>query len=64
MTYDRYKLTITISDVETSNLDQLEILCEMMAEVCESMVRKCDYDTVNRFSLAEYDLEKMKEDEE
>ena len=64
MSYDRYKLTITIDDVETSNLEQLEILCEMMTEVCESMVRKCDYDTVNRFSLAEYDLEKMKEDEE
>lgn len=64
MSYDRYKLTITISDVETSNFEQLEILCEMMTEVCESMVRKCDYDTVNRFALAEYDLEKMKEDEE
>ena len=63
MSNENYKLTITIDDIETSNLEQLEILCKMMAEVCESMVRKCDYETVNSFSLAEYDLEKMEEEE-
>ena len=56
-----YNITITIGDVETSNLDQLEILCEMMTEVCESILRKCDYDTVKRFGIADYDMKEVKE---
>ena len=28
-----YNINITMHDVETANLDQLEILCEMMTEV-------------------------------
>ncbi len=59
MTYD---ITITINEVETSNLDQLEILCEMMSEVCESICRKCDYDTVKRFGLADYELKEVKDE--
>lgn len=56
-----YTINITMHDVETANLDQLEILCEMMTEVCESLLRKCDYDTVNRFSIVDYDMEEVKE---
>ena len=56
-----YNINITMHDVETANLDQLEILCEMMTEVCESLLRKCDYDTVNRFSIVDYDMEEVKE---
>ena len=52
-----YTINITMHDVETDNLYQLEILCEMMTEVCESLLRKCDYDTVNRFSIVDYDME-------
>ena len=57
-----YDITITINEVETNNLDQLEILCEMMAEVCESICRKCDYDTVRRFGLADYEMEEVKDE--
>ena len=56
-----YTINITMHDVETANLDRLEILCEMMTEVCESLLRKCDYDTVNRFSIVDYDMEEVKE---
>ena len=56
-----YTINITMHDVETANLDQLEILCEMMTEVCESLLRKCDYDTVNRFSIVDYDMEELTE---
>ena len=56
-----YTINITMQDVETANLEQLEILCEMMTEVCESLLRKCDYDTVNRFSIVDYDMEEVKE---
>ena len=56
-----YTINITMHDVETANLDQLEILCEMMTEVCESLLRKCDYDTVNRFSIVDYDMEEVTE---
>ena len=56
-----YNINITMQDVETANLEQLEILCEMMTEVCESLLRKCDYDTVNRFSIVDYDMEEVKE---
>ena len=56
-----YNITITINDVETSNLDQLEILCEMLVEICDSVCRKCDYDTVKRFGLADYEMEEAKE---
>ena len=56
-----YTINITMHDVETTNLDRLEILCEMMTEVCESLLRKCDYDTVNRFSIVDYDMEEVKE---
>ena len=59
MTYD---ITIRINEVETSNLDQLETLCEMMAEVCESICRKCDWDTVKRFGLADYELKEVKDE--
>ena len=59
-----YKLTITAHDVETLNLDQLERLCKMMTEVCESILRKCEYDTVNRFSIVDYDLEDLEEEKE
>ena len=57
-----YDITISINEVETSNLDQLETLCEMMAEVCESICRKCDYDTVRRFGLADYELKEVKDE--
>ena len=56
-----YTINITMQDVETANLEQLEILCEMMTEVCESLLRKCDYDTVNRFSIVDYDMEEVTE---
>ena len=56
-----YTINITMHDVETANLDQLEILCEMMTEVCESLLRTCDYDTVNRFSIVDYDMEEVTE---
>ena len=55
-----YNLTISITDIETENPEQLEILCEMMAELCEAVCRKCDYDTVKRFGLANYELEEEK----
>lgn len=57
-----YDITISINEVETSNLYQLEILCEMMAEVCESICRKCDYDTVRWFGLADYDMKEVKDE--
>lgn len=56
-----YDITITINEVETNDLDRLETLCEMMAEICESICRKCDYDTVKRFGLADYEMEEVKE---
>ncbi len=36
----------------------------MMTEVCESILRKCEYDTVNRFSIVDYDLEDLEEEKE
>ena len=57
-----YDITIRIPEVETNNLDQLETLCKMMAEVCESICRKCDWDTVKRFGLADYELKEVKDE--
>lgn len=57
-----YDITISISEVETNDYDRLEVLCEMMAEVCESICRKCDYDTVRRFGLADYELKEVKDE--
>ena len=59
MTYD---ITIRINEVETNNLEQLEILCEMLVEICDSVCRKCDYDTVRRFGLADYELKEVKDE--
>ena len=56
-----YDITIRITEVETSNLEQLEIICEMLAEICDSVCRKCDYDTVKRFGFANYVMEELKE---
>ena len=56
-----YDITIRITEVETNNLEQLETLCEMLVEICDSVCRKCDFDTVNSFGLSEYDLEEVKE---
>ena len=56
-----YDITIRITEVETSNLEQLEIICEMLTEICDSVCRKCDYDTVKRFGLADYEMEEVKE---
>ena len=56
-----YNLTITLEEIKTTKPEQLETLCKMMAEVCETLCRKCDFDTVNSFGLAEYDLEEVKE---
>lgn len=57
----QYDITIKIEEVETDNLNQLEILCEMMTEICDAICRKCDYDTVKRFGLADYELKEVKE---
>ena len=59
MTYD---ITITITEVETKDLYQLEILCEMLTEICDSVCRKCDYDTVTRFGLADYEMKEVKDE--
>ena len=56
-----YDITIRITEVETSNLEQLKIICEMLTEICDSVCRKCDYDTVKRFGLADYEMEEVKE---
>ena len=56
-----YNITLTINEVETNNLDQLETLCEMLTEICDSVCRKCDYETVMRFGLTDYDMEEVKE---
>ena len=56
-----YNITISIDEVKTTDLDKLEILCEMIVEVCDALCRKCDFDTVNSFGLSEYDLEEVKE---
>ena len=57
----QYNITITIEELESDNLDRLEILCEMMTEICDAICRKCDYDTVKRFGLADYELKEVKE---
>ena len=59
MTY--YNITITIENVESDNLVQLEVICEMMEEVCETICRACEYATVKRFDPANYELEEVKE---
>lgn len=56
-----YDITITIENVETEDLEQLEILCEMMEELCETVCRKCDYAAVKRFDPPNYELEEVKE---
>ena len=56
-----YNITISIDEVKTTDLDKLEILCEMMTEVCDALCRKCDFDTVNSFGLADYDMQEVKE---
>lgn len=56
-----YDITIRITEVDTNNLDQLETLCEILVEICDSVCRKCDYDTVERFGLAEYEMKEVKE---
>ena len=57
-----YDITIRITEVETNNLDQLKILCEMLVEICDSVCRKCGYDTVKRFGLADYEMEEVKDE--
>ena len=56
-----FNITITIDKVKTTKPEQLETLCKMIVEVCDALCRKCDFDTVNSFGLADYDMEKMKE---
>jgi hypothetical protein len=56
-----FNINITIDEVKTTDLDKLEILCEMLVEVCDALCRKCDFDTVNSFGLADYDMEEVKE---
>ena len=57
-----YDITIRITEVETNNLDQLETLCEMLVEICNSVCRKCDFDTVKMFGLADYEMEEVKDE--
>ena len=57
-----YDITIRITEVETNNLDQLETLCEMLVEICDSVCRKCDFDTVKGFGLADYEMEEVKDE--
>ena len=57
-----YDITIRITEVETNNIDQLETLCEMLVEICDSVCRKCDFDTVKRFGLADYEMEEVKDE--
>ena len=61
MNAQTFNITITIDEVKTTNLNQLETLCEMIVEVCDALCRKCDFDTVNSFGLADYDMEEVKE---
>ena len=56
-----YDITIHINEVETNDLEQLEILCEMLVKICDSVCAKCDCDTVKRFRLADYEMEEAKE---
>lgn len=56
-----FNITITIDEVETTKPEQLETLCKMIVEVCDALCRKCDFDTVNSFGLADYDMEEVKE---
>ena len=57
-----FDITIHINEVETDDPEQLEILCDMMASVCETMCRNCCYETVKRFGLAEFDLQEVKDE--
>ena len=59
MTY--YNITITIENVESDDPEQLEVICEMMEEVCETICRTCEYATVKRFDPPNYELEEVKE---
>ena len=59
MTY--YNITITIENVESDDPKQLEVICEMMEEVCETICRTCEYATVKRFDPPNYELEEVKE---
>ena len=56
-----FNITITIDEVKTTEPEQLETLCKMIVEVCDALCRKCDFDTVNSFGLADYDTEEVKE---
>lgn len=56
-----YDITITITGVETADLYKLEELCEMMAEVCNTLCNKCDFRTVKRFDYADYELKEVDE---
>ena len=56
-----YNITITIENVESDDREQLEVICEMMEEVCETICRTCEYATVKRFDPPNYELEEAKE---
>ena len=56
-----YQITITIENVESDDPEQLEVICEMMEEVCETICSTCEYATVKRFDPANYKLEEVKE---
>ena len=56
-----YQITITIENVESDDPEQLEVICEMMEEVCETICRTCEYATVKRFDPPNYELEEVKE---
>ena len=57
-----FDITIHITEVETNDLDQLETLCEMLTEICDSVCRKCDYNTVKRYGLADYEMTEVKDE--
>ena len=59
MTY--YNITITIENVESDDPEQLEVICEMMEEVCETICRTCEYATVKRFDPPNYNLKEVTE---
>ena len=59
MTY--YNITITIENVESDDPEQLEVICEMMESVCETICRTCSYDTIKRLDPPNYDLKEVTE---
>lgn len=61
MTY--YNITITINNVESSNLDKLESICEIMESVCETICDTCDYETVKRLDPPYYELKEEENDD-